>query len=37
MRAHNAVPALGIAGDLTVLVTQAAGSVHLIVDVNGYS
>jgi hypothetical protein len=35
-RANNAIAALGSAGDLTALATQAAGSVHLIVDVNGY-
>jgi len=28
--------ALGTAGDLTALATQASGSVHLILDVNGY-
>ena len=35
-RANAAVAALGTAGDLTVLATQASGSVHLILDVNGY-
>jgi uncharacterized repeat protein (TIGR01451 family) len=35
-RANNAVAALGTAGDLTVLATQASGSVHLILDVNGH-
>ncbi len=35
-RANNAVAALGSAGDLTALATQASGSVHLILDVNGY-
>jgi uncharacterized repeat protein (TIGR01451 family) len=35
-RANNAIAALGNAGDLTVLASQASGSVHLILDVNGY-
>jgi hypothetical protein len=35
-RANDAVAALGTAGDLTVLASQASGSVHLILDVNGY-
>jgi hypothetical protein len=35
-RANNAIAALGDAGDLTVLASQASGSVHLILDVNGY-
>jgi len=35
-RANNAIAALGSAGDLTVLANQASGSVHLILDVNGY-
>jgi uncharacterized repeat protein (TIGR01451 family) len=35
-RANNAVAALGTAGDLTALASQAGGSVHLILDVNGY-
>jgi len=35
-RANNAIAALGDAGDLTVLAGQASGSVHLILDVNGY-
>lgn len=35
-RANNAIAALGVAGDLTVQCDQATGSVHLILDVNGY-
>jgi predicted outer membrane repeat protein len=35
-RANNAVVSLGDAGDLTALASQASGSVHLILDVNGY-
>ena len=35
-RANNAIAALGSAGDLTALASQASGSVHLILDVNGY-
>ena len=35
-RANNAIVALGSAGDLTALASQAGGSVHLILDVNGY-
>ena len=35
-RANNATGALGSAGDLTALATQASGSVHLVLDVNGY-
>ena len=35
-RANNAIAALGTAGALTALATQASGSVHLILDVNGY-
>jgi uncharacterized repeat protein (TIGR01451 family) len=35
-RANNAIAALGSAGDLTALATQASGSVQLILDVNGY-
>jgi uncharacterized repeat protein (TIGR01451 family) len=35
-RANNATAALGTAGDLTALASQASGSVHLILDVNGY-
>jgi CSLREA domain-containing protein len=35
-RANNAVIALGAAGDLTVRVDQASGSVQFIFDVNGY-
>ena len=35
-RANNAIAALGSGGDLTALASQAGGSVHLILDVNGY-
>jgi len=35
-RANNAIIALGSSADLTVHPDQAAGTVHLIIDVNGY-
>ena len=35
-RANNAVAPLGAAGDLTAHVGQATGTVHFIIDVNGY-
>jgi hypothetical protein len=35
-RANNAVAGLGAAGDLAVRCDQASGTVHLIIDVNGY-
>ena len=35
-RANNAVVKLGTAGGLEVLTDQGAGSVHFILDVNGY-
>ncbi|HYT32966.1 MAG TPA: hypothetical protein VEO37_10260, partial [Thermoanaerobaculia bacterium] len=35
-RANNAVVALGAAADLTVHPDQGSGTVHLIIDVNGY-
>jgi hypothetical protein len=35
-RANNAVSGLGISGDLSVRCDQAAGTTHLILDVNGY-
>jgi hypothetical protein len=35
-RANNAIVPLGPSGDILVHVDQASGSVHLIVDVNGY-
>lgn len=35
-RANNAIAGLGAAGDLTVQCDQAAGTVHLVLDVNGY-
>jgi hypothetical protein len=35
-RANNAVVGLGGAGEIAVRVGQAAGSVHVVVDVNGY-
>jgi len=35
-RANNAIIPLGPSGDILVHVDQASGSVHLIIDVNGY-
>jgi hypothetical protein len=35
-RANNAVVQLGTDGDLQVFADQPAGTVELIVDVNGY-
>jgi len=35
-RANNAVISLGSSGDITVPVDQASGTVHFILDVNGY-
>ena len=35
-RANNAVTPLGAAGALAVYVGQSSGSVHVIIDVNGY-
>jgi hypothetical protein len=35
-RANNAVVALGAAGDLTVRCDQPAGTVELVLDVDGY-
>ena len=35
-RANNAIVSLGSSGDMVVHVDQASGSVHLIIDVNGY-
>jgi CSLREA domain-containing protein len=35
-RANNAIIALGSSADLTVHPDQAAGTAHLIIDVNGY-
>jgi hypothetical protein len=35
-RANNAIVSLGAAGDLAVQCDQSAGSVHFILDVNGY-
>jgi parallel beta-helix repeat protein len=35
-RANNAVATLGTAGTLTVRCDQASGTVHLLLDVNGY-
>jgi probable HAF family extracellular repeat protein len=35
-RANNAVLSLGAGGDLTVRCSQATGTVHLVIDVNGY-
>jgi hypothetical protein len=35
-RANNAITTLSAAGELAAFVAQASGTVHLIVDVNGY-
>jgi hypothetical protein len=35
-RANNAIVSLGTSGDITVHVDQASGTVHFIIDVNGY-
>jgi DNA-binding beta-propeller fold protein YncE len=35
-RANNAITPLGPSGDIDVHVDQGTGSVHLIIDVNGY-
>jgi hypothetical protein len=35
-RANDAIVPLGAAGDLTAHVDQATGTVHFIIDVNGY-
>jgi hypothetical protein len=35
-RANNAVVALGSGGEIAVRVTQSSGSVHVVLDVNGY-
>jgi hypothetical protein len=35
-RANNAFVFLGSAGDLTAHVDQSSGTVHFIIDVNGY-
>lgn len=35
-RANNAIVPLGEAGDIAVRCTQASGTVHFILDVNGY-
>jgi hypothetical protein len=35
-RANNAIPSLSSSGALTVQCDQVSGTVHLIVDVNGY-
>jgi hypothetical protein len=35
-RANNLVARLGLGGDLTVRCDQAAGTVHVILDVTGY-
>jgi hypothetical protein len=35
-RANDAIVPLGVAGDLTAHVDQATGTVHFIIDVNGY-
>jgi len=35
-RANNAVVSLGPSGDIVAHVDQASGTVHFIIDVNGY-
>jgi hypothetical protein len=35
-RANNAVAKVGAAGDLAVRCDQGSGTVHLIIDANGY-
>jgi len=35
-RANNAVILLGASGDILVRATQGSGTVHLVIDVNGY-
>ena len=35
-RANNAIVGLGVAGEIAVRCGQAAGTVHVVVDVNGY-
>ena len=35
-RANNGIVSLGTAGDLAFFSGQASGSVHVILDVNGY-
>ena len=35
-RANNAIVSLGPSGDIGVHVDQGSGTVHLIIDVNGY-
>ena len=35
-RANNAVVPLGAGGQIAVRLDQASGSVHVILDVNGY-
>jgi hypothetical protein len=35
-RANNGIVSLGPSGDITAHVDQASGTVHLIIDVNGY-
>ena len=35
-RANNAVVGLGPSGDVTVHPDQATGTVHFIIDINGY-
>ena len=35
-RANNAITPLGGSGALAIYVSQASGSVHVILDVNGY-
>src|SRR5262249_24441237 len=35
-RANNAIASLGTSGSLTVLCDQPSGTVHLVLDVNGF-
>jgi hypothetical protein len=35
-RANNAIVTLNAVGELAAFVSQAQGTVHLIIDVNGY-
>jgi hypothetical protein len=35
-RANNAIVSLGLSGDIVAHVDQASGTVHFIIDVNGY-
>ncbi len=35
-RANNVIISLGPAGDVTVQSDQGSGTVHVVIDVNGY-